>query len=891
MANFLQQSKSPFGQMNLYQPDWSFLTTIMGTRQAEYDRGFKAVRSLYSSELNAPLTNQENEAYRQDTFRRIEESLRNTASLDLSNASNIDHAMSLIDPISKDPELAYDKAVTAFHSREKQRMNQYKNSTDPELRKLYSDVAEQYINIAEIDLSSAKRGDGSILQVKPHEFVPFEDYMSFLNKQASDMKLEIVQSTPGGGYILKRTNGAIQEYDQNGKPISVTTPIFSDWAQAQMGTRFDRQFQVMGEVQAETAIRTKMQEQNISRQQAIQLVSSDLKLGLAQKQVEKHVQSVTELDQVNDKIALYKKLYVGGFPKNKPELVEEYKELLTRKNELEKQKENTVREATKLQSPDGDQYVAANLYSFFGQGAKETAALMWGSTYANATAKQDISPDQTYLTNLRLAQADRHFKMNYNLKIKELEMNQANVDRKYALDYQIAQKKGEVPSSTITGYTTSSADISAADILQDDFIKTKNNLFNTVFNLKDGLINLAINDTDKRNQFYLAMNRLHESSQGGPVTMRKGDMEILQSTARMLGMGTISTPKSAADAADLEAAFIGGTYIQATGIVSEYARLGKTKEIKNIIPNFENTLANVSLYINASDKQAESMRRISGEISKNPENYEGARIIGRYQDGTPIYDITGLDMETKRSLNMLVDPEYNKRTRPVTYVTQHTGLGIGNLTVLSDQLYTDIDYSDEKIKDFVSGASPADMLDAFGAAAKVVPDPITKTADITFQITSTSKTASAHKLSGGSVTVTVPFSAIMSSPAPDMIGWQQTIQQSQINPYTAGKLSTFNVNPYARVTSDSYLDALGLKYSLTGTTDAQGNYGVLLNVQGKDPATNTYKEANRFLAVDFQNPNTFYTLSEILNELQTNYQLGVAGYELNQEALDEYEDY
>jgi hypothetical protein len=61
---------------------------VYGTRQAEYDKGFDAVKSLYTSQLNSAMTNEGNEAHRQEIFKKPEFPW-SVAGVDLSQAANI----------------------------------------------------------------------------------------------------------------------------------------------------------------------------------------------------------------------------------------------------------------------------------------------------------------------------------------------------------------------------------------------------------------------------------------------------------------------------------------------------------------------------------------------------------------------------------------------------------------------------------------------------------------------------------------------------------------------------------------------------------------------------------------------------------------------------------
>ena len=207
MANFLPMNSSPFGQMNLYTPDWSFLTTVMGTKQAEYDKGFNAVKSAYDQINSLDLTNPDNVAYKESVMQKLNGTFKSIANLDLSKGENISKALATMNPITKDKMLMYDHALTQKYGTEHAKMESYRNSTDPEIRKQYNRYAELHLDFGREELATASRKDGSILQVQPRNFVPFGDPVAKLDKAMKDAGIKITTTDLAGGYIIETTNG------------------------------------------------------------------------------------------------------------------------------------------------------------------------------------------------------------------------------------------------------------------------------------------------------------------------------------------------------------------------------------------------------------------------------------------------------------------------------------------------------------------------------------------------------------------------------------------------------------------------------------------------------------------------------------------------------------
>ena len=74
MATYIKGVTDQFGEIVPYTPNWQFLQTVYSSKQAQYDRGFNMVKSLYNSFLNSPLTNSENEQFRSEMFRKLQKS-------------------------------------------------------------------------------------------------------------------------------------------------------------------------------------------------------------------------------------------------------------------------------------------------------------------------------------------------------------------------------------------------------------------------------------------------------------------------------------------------------------------------------------------------------------------------------------------------------------------------------------------------------------------------------------------------------------------------------------------------------------------------------------------------------------------------------------------------
>ena len=481
MANFLPMNSSPFGQMHLYTPDWSFLTTVMGTRQAEYDRGFNIVKSHYDNLRYAPLTNPENIEQREYAFKQLENNIKSIANLDLSKGENINKALDVMKPISEDKAIIYDMAYTKAMASERSRMEDIKNSTDPEVRKTYNRYSEMEMAYADLNMREAHRNDGSIFEIKPIKHVAYRDYIGDLDKKMKDAGISIKASNvTGDGYIIETKNG----------PMSI--PYFTFWAQMQMGDQYDEQFAVIGRVQTETAIRNTMDTYGVDRKTAQIYVAEQLAPILADKEAQKELAYNEAYRNISNKLNIFKqdliKAGINGVPASKyPEYQALQQELAT----LEKIAENAALEKIKLQDPS---YILSNMSYYFANNAKDQHIQEWASSTAMATMEVSIKDDNVWLTKYKESQANwRH---DQRLKF---DMYKFNTEMQYKMDTEGVKQNADgtytktgINSVTEVGHYTSDKTLFKVDVLEQTRVDAENDLYNTTINSDDGLLNMIV---------------------------------------------------------------------------------------------------------------------------------------------------------------------------------------------------------------------------------------------------------------------------------------------------------------------------------------------------------------------------------------------------------------
>jgi len=877
MATYIKGVTDEFGKIVPYQPNWQFLTAVYSAGQARYDRGFNQVKSLYNSVLNSPVTNDENRQFRDDMFRKLQKSLHSVSGVDLSDPTNIKKAKALLNPISQDEDLVYDIHVTKHHQQQKSLMDQYKNSTDPEKREMYSDYSAMDIGFAEEDLRSAKRGDGSIKKVTPRDFTPFEDINKFLAEQAKEQGLGIKYSTKdpkNPAYLYKIENGEMAY-----KP-------FTSWAMGVMGPRFDRQFDVMGRVSGENQIRSMMKEQGISREDAINTISQDMAKKLQQDRSDEAQFSMSNLAQVENKIETYKQLYKDGFPYDKPEVKEEYMELLEARDILEKNYSNASEESRKIM--EDPSYVSNNIYSHLTAGARQATAMQWAMNYADATAKMDMEADQVYLTQMRISSQERLAKM-------KMAHQQKMHNEKMAFEMQKAVNKGEMPGEENMGQFTApgeeGANYTGVEALEASYDKTKGDLYNKVFAAEKGIVNLALAKNSDYGKYVPTIAKVRKMSEGQNVVLNDQDKRALVEYYNKVGgtdMNQVATPQNAAEAAALVDNLVMQTYDFASNKLSMYKKSGKSAEAQKYFPIFDGAFSDMRTLVQERKNINANYENIAKLAQQDDmkEIFEDAPIVGYTGSGSPIYDLSGLSEAERNFLSeKSISSEFSSRSRPTGNTYNMTGMTASeayNIAELADLKGVEVEYEADKLKDVnLKSLNRTNLRNLFGKQMKVSYDPASQDAIITVSVDMNSSEAKSLGIKGDEeqMTLRIPYETLQARRG--SLGRLATYADANtVNPVSYGLFDVFASDSTSTVNAPSYMKSSGFNWSVTGSFDENGRRGLLFEGEVYDPKAKVTRDLNqRFFHVDFGDPNDFVKVSQTINDIWTKYGMSLAMYD------------
>ena len=869
MANFVPGDVNPIAEVKPWSPDWSFLSQVYGVTQARFDKGFNQVKSLYNSVLNSPLTNGDNQKFRQDMFEKIQGSLRNVSALDLSDPSNVMRAQSLLDPITDDKEIAYDMYFTKYEGNQKALMDSYKNSTDAKVRAQYSDYSKLDLMFAEDDLRKAKRGDGSITSVQPRDFTPFEDINEYLSGAAKEAKLQVKFANPDGkGYIMTYTNGKYAEVP------------FSNWAAMTMGNRFDRQFGVIGRVTAENQIRDLIG-QGMSREQATQQVAKSISADYMKSQQTDVEATAVSLTDAESQLQTIRDLYPQGIPSGKKDVMTKYQNLLKLETELRNNKTQSEGEIKKIEE-DPENYTVSNLYGILSGQAKKNAATVWGVSTAQATAEIDVKPDQKVIADFDRAAANaRHaasLAQNWKIHQDNQQMEMLKMQNANEIEMMKLKAEGKLPSETYVGDYVGTGS-TGVDVLGTANSKNKTELFNNAFGAQNGLINMVIGKNRDHSKYYQVLSKVQGIAQGNGAKLNAQDTQLLKEYGSLVGYRRGIDVTNASSANALIQTLASNTYNKATEVLQWYSDNGKASEGRKYAQSFEGTITSMKGILQEQKELDKSYREVASKVydfksGKIKSDYEGAKIVSRMSDGTPIFDLSGLSEAKRKHLSTVVGSEFNNRANPVgaTYsMTKPQPEEFYQFFNKADKNIVITRSNGEKIDPSTIGNLPyASQVKLFGESFIASFDPGGKSVYVDLKVNPDSGEAKSMKLQAGeTIRVKLPYSYVQNSP---LTRFKNYLPNNSIVADSYGIMENFARNPMARVQAPASMSATGFDFTAAGVRNNNGQYGVNIDFTMLNPQKGVKEGTSRFFQVDPNDPSQFLQISEMVNSTWTNFQ-------------------
>lgn len=852
MATFIPQVTDQFPQQSLYTPDYNFLMMGYGQKQAQYDRGFSAVKNMYGSLLNSPLSNGENIQHRTNLFKSIENKIRSISGLDLSNSSVASNALTTFDPIINDQELMHDIRETSNTFKELSLAEAQRNSSDAKVRAEYNPLSVEDLNYVLQDLREAKRGDGSIQAVSSRKYVNYVDVMGALEKAAKEQDLKIVKSGTQGGYILTKTNG------------EGAVPAFTDWAASKISNDplLQQQLQVQGRVNSRRDVDRIIQTTGMSRGQARDYLAANVASSILTTKVQEYDMYRRQNAKLDQSLAILKRKYeTKGLTPEEAATVEKLKQ---QKDIYTAYSDGIGKEIEELESGDIE-YLSRNLESIYTEQAFKKMALDFGRRYAMSNVEEKIEADQVVLTKWRLEQdiqdrlsreriammqedrADARLMLDIKSK-KELELLKLNPQGVQTGWYTPAEGQGVVPDFVLEQYN-------------EEFYKS----FDIAFS-KEGVMG-SIPDLDQ-SKYYPGLYKLNRMSKGEQVELKESDIQNLEMLADKFNKNFF-VPNNAADAKALIRGMMSGLRDYASQAVAGDYTSDKSANALKISSETAKMMASINTQVDYLSRVENEMAEISKIITKPDgtlhDRYSAAKLLTYTKEGVPVYDISGLSIADKNELSMALPPEYRDNSILTGKVYNYTNVNASQLkSILNSGVATRVTLNkDDVTEDYllqegdgalesIMGLNGEPLEELLGKAVTTKHDPLNKKVIFEFNVDPSSNVAkSISSTKGGEfkLQVEVPVSSLN---AEALQTFKTAADKNSVKYFGLGITDALYKNPEeaTTVTLPDYLKNAGVDLDISGQ---KLNSGYQVIIEGTVPRPDgTRQRVEKVMDIDLE---------------------------------------
>lgn len=193
MANYLQGPAYNTYQVDPYRLPAQQIVQAINTRNQYWDQGASQLKTAYQNYLNLDLSLKANQDKLDSLMQGVNTNLKKVVSTDLSLADNVNTAMKIFDPITKDDDIKYDNAVTKHY---KQQANLAQNLKTTNGGKDYNDANFSYMLkplqdfIKSNDPKMAREVYGN-----RRYYTPYHDVMAEWNTIEKNFKPDVTQFT------------------------------------------------------------------------------------------------------------------------------------------------------------------------------------------------------------------------------------------------------------------------------------------------------------------------------------------------------------------------------------------------------------------------------------------------------------------------------------------------------------------------------------------------------------------------------------------------------------------------------------------------------------------------------------------------------------------------
>jgi hypothetical protein len=426
MAQYLPYIPETIPEPALYKPDFNFFDRMLQRKQSMFEQGASRVRSAYTSVLNAPLSNKNNIPLRDQYIKDAQEQLTKISSSDLSLMENVNAAESIYAPFWQDKFIVQDAAMTKAYQTEMQKYASWKDSAKPEEREKYNSIGMLYLQNGLSKLQNAERTPEAFGAVEMRKAEPFTNIEAYLDKIASQEKLQVKYDDPNGPYLIETVNGERSKQK------------YATWAASRIGNNFQGQFDITGTVENEERAKIlKRNNPNITDEEVQTVIAKDVVSELTKGYTKRNEEVDVEMARID---SLLSSIGQTGGPQNEQmfnKLIQERAELSARKSSINEEYKYFDQDKSKVLD-----YVTKAPKQYFSVLAKQRLINNW----ATGTA----SIDQ------KLVKENAGFIAAQNIDLRRAEHNLAVTQAGFKREQDLWERAN--PKATTTGANTPAKD-------------------------------------------------------------------------------------------------------------------------------------------------------------------------------------------------------------------------------------------------------------------------------------------------------------------------------------------------------------------------------------------------------------------------------------------------
>jgi len=205
MATYIKGVKDYVPKLEVFKPDYKFLSDVLTVRQDRYDTNYKSLNDLYSKVVYADMSREDNIQQREQYANQLSNGLKQVSGLDLSLQQNVDVAKGLFKPFFENKSLLKDMAFTKQYKKNMQYAQSLMTNPDENMRDRYWQDGVQDL---QYQMQDFKSGDANqaLSQGMPN-YVENPNLYERSFEKLKESGLEIEQTTLQGDWIIKTKNG------------------------------------------------------------------------------------------------------------------------------------------------------------------------------------------------------------------------------------------------------------------------------------------------------------------------------------------------------------------------------------------------------------------------------------------------------------------------------------------------------------------------------------------------------------------------------------------------------------------------------------------------------------------------------------------------------------